>query len=272
MRTSTLKRVALTALAFILLVVWLVPVFWMASSSLKTEKDIVSLKWLPAKANLENFTLILSRAKLGRWFLNSVIVSVITTVSVVAISLMAGYSLSRADFPGRQFLFFFTLSGFMIPFQAIMIPIFLLLIKLHLNNSYAAIILPGLTSSISVLVIAQYMKGIDREYEEAARLDGANDLQILWHVMTPMTIPAIATIAILNFTGAWNNFLWPLIVAQTERMYTLQVGIFNLATSDVNIRFGPVMAANVIATLPVFVLFFIFQEYLVKGMTIGDLK
>ena len=272
MQTSKLHRILLTVLAFVLLAVWMLPVFWMASSSLKTEKDIVSLKWLPSKANIENYMLIVSRAKLGQWFLNSVIVSVITTLGVIVISVLAGYSLSRADFPGRKFLFFFTLSGFMIPFQAIMIPIFLLLVQIHLNNSHAAMILPGLISPISVLIVAQYMKGIDIEYEEAARLDGANDLQILWHVMTPMSIPAIATITILNFTMAWNNFLWPLIVAQTDRMYTLQVGIFNLATSDVNIRFGPVMAANVIATLPVFVVFFVFQEYLVKGMTVGDLK
>jgi ABC-type glycerol-3-phosphate transport system permease component len=272
MPMKRLKQIILTLLAFVLLAMYLLPVFWMVSSSFKSEKDIVLLKWLPSKVKLDNYTIIVARAKLGRWFLNSVIVSVVATIGIVTISMLAGYALSKIEFPGRQFLFFFTLSGFMIPFQAIMIPIFLFLHKLTLLNTYAAIILPGLASSISVLIMAQYFKGIDREYEEAARLDGANELQILFKIMVPMAIPAIATITIFNFTGSWNDFMWPLIVAQTEKMYTLPVGIFNLANSDVNIRYGPVMAANVIATLPVFILFFVFQNYLVKGVTVGELK
>jgi ABC-type glycerol-3-phosphate transport system permease component len=272
MNLFTLKRIFLTLFTLLLLAIWMLPVFWMVSSSFKTEKDIISLKWLPSKAKLDNYTVILEKAKIGRWFLNSVVVSVSATIGVVMLSVLAGYALAKIEFPGRQFLFFFTLAGFMIPIQSIMIPIFLLLHDLKLLNSYAAIILPGLTSSISVLIIAQYFKGIDREYEEAARLDGASELQILFRIMTPMAIPAIATITILNFTGAWNDFLWPLIAAQTDKMYTLPVGIYNLANSDTNIRFGPVMAANVISTLPVLLLFFIFQKYLVKGVTVGELK
>ncbi len=123
-----------------------------------------------------------------------------------------------------------------------------------------------------MFILAQYFKGIDREYEEAARLDGASEPQILFHVMVPMAIPAIITVAILSFTFAWNDFVWPLIIATSEKMYTLPVGLTTLAGGDVNIRYGPIMAANVMASLPAFIVYVLFQRYLTLGVTVGELK
>lgn len=266
------KRLVLTILAAIILGGYLFPVFWMVSSSFKSEKDIVAMKWLPSQANLENYSTVLERAKIGRWFLNSLIVSVSSTLGVVIISLLAGYSLGRLEFPGKRVLFLLMLSGFMIPLQAIMIPMFLTLKFMGLVNSYGGLILPTLASSISVFIITQYFKGIDREYEEAARLDGASEVQILFRVLAPMAAPAIITVAIFNFTMTWNDFVWPLIIAQSDNMYTLPVGLVTLAGFDVNIRYGPVMAANVIATIPVFIIYMIFQKYLGAGIAIGELK
>jgi len=276
--TTTLKReitrtrrvqIGLTVLAFVVLLLLLIPLFWMISSSVKSEKDIVTMRWIPSELKVENYRIILERAKIGRWFINSAVVSVCATTGIVVISLLAGYSLGRLEFPGKNFLFFLTLSGFMIPIHSIMIPLFLLMKTLGFLNSYWALILPALASSISVFIITQFFKGIPKEYEEAARLDGVNELQILLYIMTPMALPAIITIAIFNFNYNWNDFLWPLIIAQSDEMYTLPVGLITLAGSDVNIRFGPVMAANVLASITVVVLYIIFQRYLASGIAVG---
>lgn len=265
-------QVLLTLLACLLLALYLLPIFWMVVSSFKTEKEVVSIQWFPAQWNFTNYRLILERAKIGQWFLNSLVVATISTIGVVVLSVFAGYTLGRMEFPGKKALTLLTLSGFMIPLHAIMIPLFLLLKSLNLVNSYGGLILPGLASPIAVFIVAQYFKGIDREYEEAARLDGASEPQILWYVMAPMAIPAIITVAILSFTWTWNDFVWPLIIAQSDKMYTLPVGLATLAGGDVNIRYGPVMAANVIASLPAFLVYILFQRYLTLGVTIGELK
>lgn len=262
-------QIGLTAVAFVVLILLMVPLFWMISSSVKSEKDIVTMRWIPSELRVENYRIILERAKIGRWFINSAVVSVCGTTGIVFISLLAGYSLGRLDFPGRNFSFFLTLSGFMIPIHSIMIPLFLLMKTLGFLNSYWGFILPALASSISVFIITQFFKGIPKEYEEAARMDGFNELQILLYIMTPMALPAIITIGIFNFNYTWNDFLWPLIIAQSDDMYTLPVGLITLAGSDVNIRFGPVMAANVIASLTVVVFYIIFQRYLASGIAVG---
>lgn len=272
MKATRWKMYLLTAVVVAVFLAYMTPIFWMVTSSFKTEKEIAAQQWLPSKWRLDNYTLILGRAKISRWFLNSVIVSTTSTIGIVFISLFAGYALGRMEFPGKRVVFLLALSGFMIPLHAIMIPLFLLLKKMNMINSYGGLILPGLASSLGVLVLSQYFKGIDREFEEAARLDGASEWQILYWVMAPMAIPAIITVGIVSFTGAWNDFVWPLIIAQTDKMYTLPVGLATLAGGDTNIRFGPIMAANVMASLPVFIVYIIFQRYLVMGVTIGDLK
>lgn len=266
------RKIALTAATFVIFGVYMLPLFWMATSSFKTEKEIVSIQWLPAQWNSANYQVILERAKIGQWFVNSLVVASSSTIGIVVISLFAGYALGRMTFPGKKILFLLTLSGFMIPLHAIMIPLFLLLKDFKLLNSYGGLVLPGLASPIAVFILAQYFKGIDREYDEAARLDGASEPQILFYVMAPMAIPAIITVAILSFTFAWNDFVWPLIIATSEKMYTLPVGLTTLAGGDVNIRYGPIMSANVMASLPAFVVYIIFQRYLTLGVTVGELK
>lgn len=266
------KSIVLTLLAFILLAIYLIPVFWMVSSSFKSEKDIVAMKWLPSNFKIENYTTVMERAKIGRWFFNSIVVAGVATFGIVILSLLAGYSLGRMEFPGRNVLFLLTLSGIMMPVQAIMIPMFLILKDMGMVNNYGGLILPQMAQAIAVFIMMQYFKGIDKEYEEAARLDGASELQILFKVLAPMAAPAIITVAIFHFTMIWNDFLWPLVIAQSDDMYTLPLGLVTLAGSDVNIRYGPVMAANVIATLPVFIIYIFFQKYLGSGFAVGELK
>lgn len=269
---KTRKKLFITTITSALLIIYLIPVFWMLTSSVKPEKDIITMTWLPTEWKFTNYLTILEKANITRWFTNSVIVSVSSTVGILLVSILAGYVLGRMRFPGKKVLFYMTLAGFMIPLQAIMIPLFLNLSRMGMVNSYAGLILPSLASPVSVFILTQYFKGIDSEFEEAARLDGAGEIMILFRIMIPMAFPAIATVTMVNFSWSWNDFVWPLIIAQSEDFYTLPIGLVTLAGSSTNIRYGPIMAANVIATLPVFFMYLIFQKSFIRGVAMGELK
>jgi multiple sugar transport system permease protein len=264
-----IKKIFFNTFAILIGILWLTPVFWMISTSLKTEKELSSLILIPKEPHWENYTILLGKAKILTWFYNSIFVSVLSTLGIVIISILAAYSVSRMDFPGRKFLFFLTLSGFMIPFQTIMIPLFLVVRDLKISNSLWAMILPRFASSLSVFILSQFFKGIPIEYDEAARIDGANEKDILFRVIVPMSWPAIVAIGILNFTYSWNDFVWPLIIATREEMYTLPIGLYALAGSDVNIRYGPIMAACTLTVIPIIVVYLLLQKYLISGVTLS---
>lgn len=259
-------RLALTLMAAILLLVALFPIYWMVSSSVKSNTEILTSRIVPSHIVIQNYASILERAPVIRWFANSLVVGVGTTVIAVLLSLLAAYALGRLQFPGRGVLYVMVLSGFMIPIHSIMIPLFIMLGAIGLGNSYGGLLLPLIVHPVSVLVLTQYFRAIDQEFEDAARLDGAGEFQILFRIMTPMAVPAIATVSIFIFTYSWNEFLWPLLIAQTAQMYTLPVGLATLAGGDINITYGPIMAANVIASLPVFLVYAFFQRYIVAGI------
>lgn len=259
-------RVMLTVVTVVVLLVALFPIYWMISSSVKTNQEVLTSTLFPTEILMENYTSVLERAPVLRWFVNSLVVGVGTTTIAIVLSLLAAYSLGRLHFPGRGILFIIALSGFMIPIHSIMIPLFIMLGEMGLGDSYPGLLLPLVVHPVSVLVLTQYFKGIDQEFEDAARLDGAGELQILFKIMTPMAVPAIATVSVFIFTYSWNEFLWPLLIAQSANMYTLPVGLATLAGGDVNITYGPIMAANVIASLPVFLVYAFFQRYVVAGI------
>lgn len=263
------KKLLITLFAVLLALIYLVPMIWLFLASFQIERDILAGKWIPSTWYVENYEIIFQRAKIGRWFMNSLISASFGTLGVVIVSIFAAYSVSRMNYPGRKLLYFIALSGFMIPIQSIMIPLYLSLRNFGLTNNLLGLILPAVPSSFAVFVLAQFMKEIPLEYEEVARIDGANDFQILFNVIVPMSIPAIITVTVFHFTGLWNDFLWPLILMTSDDMYTLPVGLVTLAGSDVNIRYGPVMAANVVASLPVIIAFIFFQRYLTRGFAMG---
>lgn len=263
------KKYLLTILAIALSVIYLIPLIWMALASFQSQKDILAGKWIPSKWSTDNYKTILQRAKIGTWFINSLISSSIGTAGIIIICTLAAYAVSRMDFPGRKFLYILSLTGFMIPSQAIAIPLYLMIRKIGLVNNLLGIILPALPSSMAVFILSQFMKAIPADYEEAARLDGAGELDIMFRIILPMSVPSIITVAVLHFTWIWNDFFWPLIVMTNEKMYTLPVGLVALAGSDVNIRYGPIMAANVMASLPVIVVYLFMQKYLTRGVVLS---
>ncbi|ABV34134.1 carbohydrate ABC transporter permease [Pseudothermotoga lettingae] len=263
------KKYILTILAIFLSVIYLLPLIWMTLASFQSQKDILAGKWIPSKWSADNYRTILQRAKIGAWFANSLVSSSIGTAGIIVICTLAAYAVSRMNFPGRKFLYFLSLTGFMIPGQAIAIPLYLMIRKIGLVNNLFGIILPALPSSMAVFILSQFMKAIPSDYEEAARLDGAGELDIMFRIILPMSLPSIITVAVLHFTWIWNDFFWPLIVMTNEKMYTLPVGLVALAGSDVNIRYGPIMAANVLASLPVVVVYLFMQRYLTRGVVLS---
>lgn len=269
-RRRHLNRLGMTLIALVLFVVLMAPMFWMISGSFKTESEVVALQAFPGELRIINYARIIASAPIIRWLVNSAVVSGFATAITVLVALFAGYSLGRLRFPGRNLLFMLTLSGFMIPIHAIMIPLFLMLRDMDLGNTYAGLILPLVGHPVSVLIITQFFRGIDRDFEDAARTEGAGEFRLLFQIMIPMAIPAVATVSVFIFVYTWNEFLWPLLIAQSPRMYTLPVGLATLAGGELQVRYGPAMAASVLASLPVFFVYLFLQKYLSGGIAVEE--
>jgi multiple sugar transport system permease protein len=258
---------------------WLVPTLWMLSLSFQPN-DVLArttsstfFGLIPLPFTLDNYAALFSYGQTPVWFLNSTIVAVGMTLAVLLVSTTAGYALARLSFPGKNFVIIFCLIGLMVPEQAVFIPLYTMFADFGWHNSYHALILPRVAVPIGVFLMMQFFKAIPRDIEEAARLDGVSWLQIFWHVMLPLARPAMTTLAILTFLYAWNDYLWPLVSAQKREMFTITLGLASIQTNFAQSEgLGRIMASGVIATLPVVVLFLLFQRYVVQAMTAGGTK
>ncbi len=264
-RWSPLTLVAILLAAFVMLA----PLIWTLLLSLKANAALIgnSGAALSPPYTLENYRSILQGNQVFRWLVNSLIVSMGTTVGVLALCSLAGYGFARLDFPFRRTLFIFVLLGLAIPEQAVILPQHQLFAELRLHNSYPGLILPGLIGPFGVFFMTTYMRGIPRELDEAAMLDGASRWTIFWKVILPLTIPAQSTLAVFTFLGSWNDYWWPLISATHSDMYTLTVG---LAAAQMNYAqtsgLGFLMAQAVFASIPIFIVYIVFQKQIVSAM------
>ncbi len=211
------------------------------------------------------FAEALRAAPLARYLVNSLLVSGLTTFGQVLTAALAAFVFARLHFPGRDTLFLLFLASLMIPKHVTMLPTFVLLGKLGWLDSYAALIVPALAYPFGVFVLRQYFLTIPTELEDAARLDGSSRLGVLWHVILPLSRPALATVALFSFLWSWNSFLWPLIVLQTPERYTLPVGL-SMMRSEVGTDWPVVMAAALLAALPIVLLFLALQRWLWRGV------
>ncbi|WP_319498345.1 carbohydrate ABC transporter permease [uncultured Cohaesibacter sp.] len=258
---------------------WLVPTLWMLSLSFQPN-DVLArttsstfFGLIPLPFTLDNYAALFSYGQTPVWFLNSTIVAVGMTLAVLFVSTTAGYALARLSFPGKNTVIVFCLVGLMVPEQAVFIPLYTMFADFGWHNSYHALILPRVAVPIGVFLMMQFFKAIPRDIEEAARLDGVSWLQIFWHVMLPLARPAMTTLAILTFLYAWNDYLWPLVSARKREMFTITLGLASIQTNFAQSEgLGRIMASGVIATLPVVVLFLLFQRYVVQAMTAGGTK
>jgi multiple sugar transport system permease protein len=259
--------------------IWLVPTLWMLSLSLQPNEVLArttsstAFGLFPVPFTAENYVALFAFGQTPWWFLNSLIVSVGMTLGVLAVSTTAGYALARLDFPGKMPLTVICLIGLMVPEQAVFIPLYTMFADFGWHNSYHALILPRMAVPIGVFLMMQFFRGIPKDIEEAARLDGVGWLKIFWYVMLPLARPAMMTLAILTFLYAWNDYLWPLVSAQQREYFTITLGLASIQSNFAQSEgLGRVMASGVIASLPVVILFLIFQRYVVQAMTVGGSK
>lgn len=269
-------RVLLYLLMTLAAILFLMPVAWMLVMSILPEHEIFQPipHWIPQEPTLQNFQELFKRAEEApvlRWFLNSVLVAGTGTVCYLLLTSMAAYAFSRLQFPGRNVLFLVVIATLIIPGQVTIIPVFLLLQKLHWFNTYYALIVPGLAGAFGVFLLRQFFLTIPKELEEAALIDGCKRAGIYWRVILPLGKPALATLAIFSFLGGWNDFMLPLIATNEIEMRTLPVGL-TIFLGRYSMQYGLVMATAVIATLPVLVMFLLFQRHIIRGVVLTGLK
>lgn len=228
-------------------------------------------RFIPEKITFSQYHFLVQRLNIFRFFFNSLVLAVSVTLVSLLVNSLAGFAFAKYSFLGKRPLFTFLFTSMIIPGQVTMLPVFLLLNKLGLLNTYLGIILPGMASVFGIYLIRQYMTGIPDSLIDAARVDGASDVYIYWRIMLPLSKPVLVTLALFTFMGTWNDFLWPLIVMTRESMYTLPVALANLMGEHAQ---DPelMMAGSVITVLPIIILFLFLQKYYIQGILIGGVK
>jgi multiple sugar transport system permease protein len=251
----------------------LVPFFWSFSTSVKTAGEVFEYppKWIPQSIHWENYSQVWEVAPFGRYLLNSTVVSVMVTILTLLTASLAAYAFARLKFRGRDFIFMLYLGTMMIPSQVTMIPNFILIKLLGWTDTYTGLILPNVFTALGVFLLRQFFMTIPKEYEDAAKIDGASRFHIYLHVILPLSIPALSTLAIFTFVFQWNNLMWPLIVVNKDLMKTLTLG---LATFQgmYSTNWSLLMAAAVMGIIPSFAIFVLGQKYLIKGITLSGIK
>jgi multiple sugar transport system permease protein len=245
----------------------------MVSTSLKPEEGIFAIppQIVPRPLTFEYYKELFERVRFFTFFRNSLFVSIAITLLNLVLNSLAGYAFAKHKFPGREKIFTLLLLTMMIPGQVCMMPVFLILKGLNLLNTFTGLIIPGATSVFGIFLMRQFMKGIPNEILESARMDGCGELRLLWSIVLPLCRPALATMTIFTFMGAWNEFLWPLIIMTKESKYTLPVALANL-NGQHNTEWGLLMAGSVVVILPILLLFIFMQKYFVKGMVLSGIK
>lgn len=249
------------------------PFLWMFYTSFSSQDDITRIPpiFIQRDYTIENYKAILTHSRILRWFVNSILISSLITSSQLFLNSLAGYAFAKKDFFGKDLLFWMIIATMMIPDQVIMVPLYLLIVELHLIDSLWAVILPELSGPFGIFMMRQYMQGIPTTLEEAGRIDGLGDLGIYWHIILPLSAPVLGVLGIFTFITHWNAFLWPLIVLNTSTNYTLPVGLSTLQSQHI-LDYGLLMAGAVVAAIPMAIIFLLFQRLFSQGMRIGALK
>jgi multiple sugar transport system permease protein len=256
------------------LLVMVVPFLWMLMTSVKPEGEVraVPPTWWPETFTLENYEALFTRLDFPTYFLNSVIVALAVTAGNVLFGTMLGYALAKLSFPGKRVVFGLVLVTLMIPGVVTFVPLFVLTTNLGLTNTLPGMFLPFLAAPFGVFLMRQYILGLPDELIQAARVDGAGELRIFFSVIMPLCGPAMATLGILSFLGSWNNFLWPLVVAQTEDKYTLPVALALYSVGQNATQYGLLLAGAVVVVIPVVAVFLALQRYILQGIAMTGIK
>ncbi len=252
------------------------PFIWLIFSSFKTGADIVRIPvtLMPERWTLDAYQMVLdpTRANLPVAYLNSILVTTATVISVLVTSSMGGFVFARLDFPGRDYLFYFILATTMVPFLTLLIPLYIVMRELHLLNSLWGIWVPGIFSSFGIFLCRQFVYGVPRELYDAAKIDGSGDFGIYRNIILPLTKPVLSALAIFTFLGSFNAYLWPLVVLNDENKLTLPLIIARMANRFGGTDYQAVMAGSVLVSIPPLLVFLFFQRNFVRGIALTGLK
>jgi multiple sugar transport system permease protein len=271
MRTAS--KIVLYCVLIIVAATTLAPVVWMVSASFMPTGEAATFppRFLPRTVTLEHYRTLFTRLNIARYALNSAVLSSLVTVISLFVNSLAGYAFAKYRFAGRDRIFRALITSMVVPAQITMLPLFLMMNKMGLVNTYWGLIIPGVASIFGIFLIRQYALSIPDSLIEAARMDGASDFGIYWRIILPLCKPILVTLAIFTFMGTWNDFLWPLIIMTDDSMYTLPVALQNLMgehTLDVELM----MAGSVLTILPVMLVFVAMQKYYIDGIMMGSVK
>ena len=271
-------------LLYIVITIWaviaLIPLFWLFVSALTPNSVMVKMPPAISFSNLslENFIRLFGKdpdynvyAPIGRWFLNTLLIASLVTIFNLFFDTLAGYTFAKRSFPGKNIIFWIILSTMMIPGQVILVPRFIMIMRMGLIDNYGAILYPSIAGVFGIFMMKQYIQTLPSNLEDAARIDGCSEFGIFWRIILPLTKPALAVLGILVFMGQWKNFVWPMVVINTTEKLLLEPGLATLQqqyTTD----YGVLMAGAAFSAVPMILIFFFFQKYFIKGLTIGSVK
>lgn len=277
-RRSWLVRLPAGRAAAVLAVTFLaalavVPLYWMVVTAIQAPQ--LSMRFppeaWPSQPTIDNFRLFFERPNVWRWTLNSVVVAGTVTLGVVMASTLAGYTFAKKRFIGRNLIFWLYVGSMMVPGQVTLIPLYILVTRMGLQDTYAGLILPAVAGPFGAFLMKQFLQTLPSEILDAARIDGCSEFGIFRRVVLPLAKPGMAVLAIFTFVEQWNDFLWPLVITNSASMRTLSVGLA-LLQEEVPLAFNLLMAAATYAALPMLAVFLAFQRYFLQGITVGALK
>ncbi len=252
---------------------FLFPFLYMVSTSVKGPRELYSMNLIPREPTLDHYRALFTQIPIGRALFNSALVYGLQTASVLVLSSIVGYALARLRFFGREFVFNVILLTMMIPGQLLLIPLYLLIVRFGWTDSYQGLIVPGMVSAFGIFMFRQHFLTIPQELIDAARVDGASDLTILFRIIWPLSIPVLITVGVFTFMGGWNDFLWPAIVNRDIAFQTLtqMVTLYGIG-GQAGGQLGAIMASTLVAVMPMIVLYLVFQRYYLQGVASTGVK
>jgi ABC-type glycerol-3-phosphate transport system permease component len=267
-------RVALYAVVTAVAVLMILPFYWMVLTAISPASDILAFppKWIPSRLTLEHFAVAFAKAPWASYYWNSLVVAVVSVASSLIFGLFAGYAFAVYRFPLQNVFFLLILSTLMVPVQVTSVALYVLLARLEWVDTYLGILAPNFASAFGVFMLRQGIKAIPLDLIEAARMDGAGEVRIVLTIITPLLKTTLATVAMILFLGSWNDFLWPVIVINSQGLRTLPVGIALFKDPYGSINYGPLMAATVIATGPMLLAYAVSQKFMIRGIALTGLK
>lgn len=272
---DTIVKIIAYTLLTLVGVTMLVPFIWMIATSFKTAAEVRQTNFFPLEPTLANYREALFETAFPRWYLNSFIVAVLSTVCVAFFDALAGFVFAHYQFPLKNIFFILILSTLMVPTEMLLIPWYIMsvdpLIGPSWVDTYWGIVFPGIITASGVFLMRQFMSGVPTELLDAARIDGVSEFGLFWQIALPLTLPALAALCVFNFLGNWNAYIWPLIITSTRPMMTLPVGLSFFSNESV-VAWHMIMTGATLSAAPLILIFLIFQRYIIKGIALTGLK